>query len=108
MAPPEAHRPKSELITLLSRINSAVNPLLRRTRFPCSGGIHCRFAPRRTRFRNHFAAARLLLASRRAPIDYASQFENPMMISLFENNNVRHDYFSHSERVVHADKRRMA
>src|ERR1700691_4450858 len=28
-----------------------------------------------------------------------SQFENPMMISLFENNNVCHDYFSHSERL---------
>ena len=63
--------PKSELIPLSSRINSAVNPLLRPTRFPCSGGIHCRFAPRRTRFRNHFPAARLLLASRRAPIGYA-------------------------------------
>jgi hypothetical protein len=40
-----------------------------------------------------------LLASRRAPIGYASQFENPMMISLFENNKVCHDYFSHSERL---------
>src|ERR1700728_1571900 len=28
-----------------------------------------------------------------------SQFENPMMISLFENNNVCHDCFSHSERL---------
>ena len=28
-----------------------------------------------------------------------SQFENPMMISLFENNKVCHDYFSHSERL---------
>jgi hypothetical protein len=26
-------------------------------------------------------------------------FENPMMISLFENNNACHDYFSHSERL---------
>src|SRR5271155_2069265 len=34
------------------------------------------------------------------------QFEN-LMISIFENMKVCHDYFSSSRRIVHVDKRRM-
>ena len=95
--------PKSELIPLLSRINSAVNPLLIR----CYGG---RVSPVRAEFiagsrggERGFAAISLPrgFCSRRGGRRSAmpSQFENPMMISLFENNKVCHDYFSHSERL---------
>jgi hypothetical protein len=34
------------------------------------------------------------------------QFEN-LMISIFENIKVCHDYFSSSRRIAHVDKRRM-
>ena len=99
--------PKSELIPLLSRINSAVNPLLNPLLIRCYGG---RVFPVRAEFiagsrggERGFAAISLPRGncSRRGGSRSAmpSQFENPMMISLFENNKVCHDYFSHSERL---------
>ena len=95
--------PKSELIPLLSRINSAVNPLLIR----CYGGrvspVRAEFIAGSRRGERSFAAISLPrgFCSRRGGRRSAmpSQFENPMMIFLFENNKVCHDYFSHSERV---------
>jgi hypothetical protein len=95
--------PKSELIPLSSRINSAVNPLLIR----CYGGrvspVRAEFIAGSRRGERGFATISLPrgFCSRRGGRRSAmpSQFENPMMISLFENNNVCHDYFSHSERL---------
>ena len=95
--------PKSELIPLSSRINSAVNPLLIR----CYGGrvspVRAEFIAGSRRGERGFATISLPCGfcssrgGRRSAMP--SQFENPMMISLFENNNVCHDYFSHSERL---------
>ena len=95
--------PKSELIPLSSRINSAVNPLLIR----CYGGrvspVRAEFIAGSRRGERGFATISLPrgFCSRRGGRRSAmpSQFENPMMISLFENNNACHDYFSHSERL---------
>jgi len=95
--------PKSELIPLSSRINSAVNPLLIR----CYGGrvspVRAEFIAGSRRGERGFATISLPrgFCSRRGGRRSAmpSQFENPMMISLFENNNVCHDCFSHSERL---------
>ena len=95
--------PKSELIPLLSRINSAVNPLLIR----CYGGrvspVRAEFIADSRRGERGFATISLPrgFCSRRGGRRSAmpSQFENPMMISLFENNKVCDDYFSHSERL---------
>ena len=96
-------RPSSELIPLLSRINSAVNPLLIR----CYGGrvspVRAEFIAGSRRGERSFAAISLPrgFCSRRGGRRSAmpSQFENPMMIFLFENNKVCDDCFSHSERV---------
>ena len=104
--------PKSELIPLSSRINSAVNPLLIR----CYGGrvspVRAEFIAGSRRGERGFATISLPrgFCSRRGGRRSAmpSQFENPMMISLFENNNMCHDYFSHSERLRMLIKRRMA
>ena len=95
--------PKSELIPLSSRINSAVNPLLIR----CYGGrvspVRAEFIAGSRRGERGFATISLPCGfcssrgGRRSAMP--SQFENPMMISLFENNNVCHDCFSHSERL---------
>ena len=95
--------PKSELIPLSSRINSAVNPLLIR----CYGGrvspVRAEFIAGSRRGERGFATISLprgfcsSRGGRRSAMP--SQLENPMMISLFENNNVCHDYFSHSERL---------
>ena len=95
--------PKSELIPLSSRINSAVNPLLIR----CYGGrvspVRAEFIAGSRRGERGFATISLPrgFCSRRGGRRSAmpSQCENPMMISLFENNNVCHDCFSHSERL---------
>ena len=92
--------PKSELISLSSRINSAVNPR-------CYGGrvspVRAEFIAGSRRGERGFATISLPrgFCSRRGGRRSAmpSQFENPMMISLFENNNVCHDCFSHSERL---------
>jgi hypothetical protein len=95
--------PKSELIPLSSRINSAVNPLLIR----CYGGrvspVRAEFIAGSRRGERGFATISLPRGfcsprgGRRSAMP--SQLENPMMISLFENNNVCHDCFSHSERL---------
>ena len=87
----------------LSRIHSAVNPLLIR----CYGGrvspVRAEFIAGSRRGERGFATISLPcgFCSRRGGRRSAmpSQFENPMMISLFENNNVCHDCFSHSERL---------
>src|ERR1700677_2142198 len=95
--------PKSELIRLSSRIHSAVNPLLIR----CYGGrvspVRAEFIAGSRRGERGFATISLPrgFCSRRGGRRSAmpSQLENPMMTSLFENNNVCHDCFSHSERL---------